>query len=145
MSPRRQWPKSCVAAYTVHGRPSTVVSSKDCPTVKETWVVRTLVEVWMLRVSPSWLISTEGLDAAATAIFLTKTLTPEQRGTMGKTLWVIPGITDQVIKSLGLNINILHILYYYDILNILFIFVGEASLGIFKIQLNEGKIILNGM
>jgi hypothetical protein len=56
-----------------------VSSLKGCPTVKETWVVRTLVEVWMERLSPCWVISTAGLEAAATAIFLTNTFTPGHR------------------------------------------------------------------
>lgn len=62
---------------TVQARPSTVVSLKDWPTVKETFVVRTLVEVLMDRSSPCWVISTTGLEAAATAIFLKKTFTPD--------------------------------------------------------------------
>lgn len=62
---------------TVQGRPSTVVSLKDCPTVKETWVVRTLVDVLMDRLSPCWVISTAGLEAALTAIFLRNTFTPD--------------------------------------------------------------------
>lgn len=61
---------------TVQGRPSTVVSLKDWPTVKETWVVRTLVDVLMDRLSPCWVISTVGLEAAVTAIFLRNTFTP---------------------------------------------------------------------
>lgn len=61
---------------TVQGRPSTVVSLKDWPTVKETWVVRTLVDVLMDRLSPCWVISTAGLEAAVTAIFLRKIFTP---------------------------------------------------------------------
>lgn len=63
---------------TVHGRPSTVVSLKDWPTVKDTWVVRTLVDVWIERLSPCCAISTAGLEAAATAIFLRKTFTPKK-------------------------------------------------------------------
>lgn len=65
-----------MGGITVHGRPSTVASLKDSPTVKDTWVVRTLVEVWMERLSPCCVISTAGLEAAATAIFLRKTFTP---------------------------------------------------------------------
>lgn len=65
-----------MGGITVHGRPSTVVSLKDSPTVKDTWVVRTLVEVWIERLSPCCVISTAGLEAAATAIFLRKTFTP---------------------------------------------------------------------
>lgn len=61
---------------TVQGRPSTVFSLKDWPTVKETRVVRTLVDVLMDRLSPCWVISTAGLAAAVTAIFLRKTFTP---------------------------------------------------------------------
>lgn len=61
---------------TVHRRPSTVFSLKDWPTVKEMTVVRMLVYVLMDRLSPCWLISTEGLAAAVTAIFLSKTFTP---------------------------------------------------------------------
>ena len=66
---------------TVQGRPSTVASSKDWPTVKLTWVVRTLVEVLMDRLSPCWVISTAGLEAAATAIFLRRTFTPAPTAT----------------------------------------------------------------
>ncbi len=65
-----------MGGITVQGRPSTVASLKDSPTVKDTWVVRTLVEVWMERLSPCCVISTAGLEAAATAIFLRKTFTP---------------------------------------------------------------------
>lgn len=66
----------CAEMCTVQARPSTVVSQKDWPTVKEMLVVRTLVDVLMDRSSPCWLISTTGLEAAATAIFLKKMLTP---------------------------------------------------------------------
>lgn len=62
---------------TVQARPSTVASLKGWPTVKEMLVVRTLVEVLMHSSSPCWLISTTGLEAAATAIFLKNTLTPD--------------------------------------------------------------------
>lgn len=61
---------------TVHRRPSTVFSLNDWPTVKEMTVVRMLVYVLMDKLSPCWLISTEGLAAAVTAIFLSKTFTP---------------------------------------------------------------------
>lgn len=71
---------------TVQGRPSTVASLKDWPTVKETWVVRTLVDVLMDRLSPCWAISTAGLEAAATAIFLRNTFTPDRTDTRGITL-----------------------------------------------------------
>lgn len=67
------WYETC----TVQARPSTVVSLKDWPTVKETLVVRTLVDVLMDKLSPCWVISTTGLEAAATAIFLKKTFTPD--------------------------------------------------------------------
>lgn len=61
----------------MQARPSTVVSLKAWPTLKEMLVVRTLVEVLMDSSSPCWLISTTGLEAAATAIFLKNTLTPD--------------------------------------------------------------------
>lgn len=60
----------------MHRRPSTVFSLNDWPTVKEMTVVRMLVYVLMDKLSPCWLISTEGLAAAVTAIFLRKTFTP---------------------------------------------------------------------
>lgn len=66
---------------TVQGRPSTVVSLKDWPTVNEMCVVRTLVDVLMDRLSPCWVISTAGLDAAVTAIFLRNTFTPDHTQT----------------------------------------------------------------
>lgn len=66
---------------TVQGRPSTVVSLKDWPTVNEMCVVRTLVDVLMDRLSPCWVISNAGLDAAVTAIFLRKTFTPDHTQT----------------------------------------------------------------
>lgn len=68
--------RSSEGKRTVHWRPSTVFSLNDWPTVKEMTVVRMLVYVLMDRLSPCWLISTEGLAAAVTAIFLSKTFTP---------------------------------------------------------------------
>ena len=44
--------------------------------MKEMWVIRMLVDVLMDRVSPCWVISTAGLEAAVTAIFLRNTFTP---------------------------------------------------------------------
>lgn len=76
--------RNVTVIHTVQGRPSTVVSLKDWPTVKETLVVRTLVDVLMDRLSSCWVISTAGLEAAVTAIFLRNTFTPEPRGTKEK-------------------------------------------------------------
>lgn len=73
----KERPRCDYEICTVQARPSTVVSLKDWPTVKEMLVVRTLVEVLMVSSSPCWLISTAGLEAAATAIFLKNTLTPD--------------------------------------------------------------------
>lgn len=64
--------------YTVQGRPSTVASLNSCPTVKVTWVVLTEVEVLIESVSPSCVISTDGFDAAATAILRSITFTPDK-------------------------------------------------------------------
>lgn len=64
--------------FTVQGRPSTVASLNSCPTVKLTWVVLTEVEVLIDSVSPSWVISTDGFDAAATAILRSITFTPDK-------------------------------------------------------------------
>lgn len=56
-----------------------MASLNSCPTVKVMWVVRTVVEVLMDRVSPSCVISTSGLDAAFTAITRIITFTPSTR------------------------------------------------------------------
>lgn len=64
---------------TVHGRPSTVDSLNSCPTVKVMWVVLTEVEVLIDSISPSCVISTNGLEAAFTAIMRSITFTPEQK------------------------------------------------------------------
>lgn len=69
----------CVCVYTVQGRPSTVASLNSCPTVKVMWVVRTDVEVFMDRVSPSCVISTSGLEAAFTAITRIIMFTPSSK------------------------------------------------------------------
>lgn len=66
---------------TVQGCPSTVASLNSCPTVKVTWVVLTEVEVLIDRVSPSCVISTDGFDAAATAILRSITFTPDKTHT----------------------------------------------------------------
>lgn len=68
-----------VSVCTVQGRPSTVLSINSCPTVKVTWVVLTEVEVLIDSISPSCVISTDGFDAAATAIFRSITFTPENK------------------------------------------------------------------
>ncbi len=68
----------CGCVCTVQGRPSTVASLNSCPTVKVTWVVLTEVEVLTDRVSPSCVISTDGFDAAATAILRSITFTPDK-------------------------------------------------------------------
>lgn len=73
---RGGWGKREAEGATVQGRPSTVASLKGSPTVKVTLVVRMEVEVRMDMVSPFWVISTEGLEAAATASFRSTMLTP---------------------------------------------------------------------
>lgn len=101
----------CHRVRTVQGRPSTVLSLKDWPTVKETWVVRTLVDVLMDRLSPCWVISTDGLEAACTAIFRRKTFTPGyvQTELMLNTISVVTkGIEIFQIKDLFLDLLMKH-------------------------------------
>ncbi|TNN80956.1 Integrin alpha-10 [Liparis tanakae] len=77
---------SCVnwfywAVGPIQGRPSTVASLNSCPTVKVMWVVRTVVEVLMDSFSPSCVISTNGLEAAFTAINRSILFTPRKTHT----------------------------------------------------------------
>lgn len=64
---------------TVQGRPSTVASLNSSPTVKVMLVVRTVVEVLMVIVSPSCVISTSGFEAAFTAIIRSIMFTPAEK------------------------------------------------------------------
>lgn len=76
--------------YTVQGRPSKVASLNSCPTVKVTLVVLTEVDVLIVSVSPSCVISTDGFDAAATAILRSITFTPDKtRGTVSTLAFVV--------------------------------------------------------